>query len=172
MAPLLETAGHLAKVFPDVRFVVVSLPAFTDALRAEVAAYGADVRVTSKYGYEALKYCDLAIACSGTATLEAALLETPMIVIYKLAVFSWAVGRLIVKVPYISLANLIAGKQVVPEFLQSDVDPGTLAQEAGILLTDCDRRDRMIRELTAVREKLGPGGASTRAALEALSLMA
>jgi lipid-A-disaccharide synthase len=172
MGPLLETAVYLRQDYPDLEFVVVSLPALTGLIQAEVASRRLNVKVTSTYGYEALKYCDLAIACSGTATLEAALLETPMIVIYKLAVFSWAVGRLIVKVPYISLANLIAGKQVVPEFLQSDVDPRRLAREAGGLLADKERRERMIGQLMAVREKLGPGGASARAAEEALSLMA
>jgi lipid-A-disaccharide synthase len=171
MTPLVETAGYLAKTFPGLRFVVVSLPEFADLLRTEVGSSGLDITVTCEYGYEALKYSDLAIACSGTATLEAALLGTPMIVIYKLALFSWAVGRLIVKVPYISLANLIAGEQVVPEFVQSAVDPKMLAREAGTILTDPSRRNRMIRQLSTVRAKLGEGGASTRAAEEAMSLM-
>ena len=94
-----------------------------------------------------------------------------MIVIYKLALFSWALGRLIVKVPYISLANLIAGEQVVPEFIQSAVDPRMMAAEAGRILTDDARRDRMIEKLAEVRGKLGSGGASMRAAREAVSMM-
>jgi lipid-A-disaccharide synthase len=171
MEPLLETARHLRREFADLRFVVISLPASKEVVERETASSGLDITVTSEYGYEALKYSDLAIACSGTATLEAALLATPMIVIYKLAFFSWALGRLIVKVPYISLANLIAGSQVVPEFLQSDVDPKMLAREAGSLLTDGSRRERMIEKLAEVREKLGSGGASKRAAEVALSLM-
>jgi lipid-A-disaccharide synthase len=169
--PLLETAHRLKNGFPALRFVVVSLPAFREDAAAKAASSGLDVRVTSEYGYDALKYSDLAIACSGTATLEAALLATPMIVIYKLALFSWAVGRLIVKVPYISLANLIAGGEVVPEFLQSAVDPEMLAREAGSILGDDARRADMIERLAEVRRRLGSGGASVRAAEEALSLM-
>ncbi len=171
MGPLLETARHLRDDFPHLRFVVVSLPAFKEIVETETESSGLDVAVTCTYGYDALKYSDLAIACSGTATLEAALLATPMIVIYKLAFFSWALGRLIVKVPYISLANLIAGSQVVPEFLQSAVDPKVLAREAGSILTDDSRRTRMIEKLAEVRESLGSGGASARAAEAAVSLM-
>lgn len=171
MRPLLDTARHLKERLPDLRFVVVSLPGYSDLVKSETEESDPEIRVTSSHGYEALRYSDLAIACSGTATLEAALLGTPMIVIYKLAFFSWALGRMIVKVPYISLANLIAGDQVVPEFVQSGVDPRTLAREAGALLTDADRRDRMIQSLAGVREKLGPGGASAKAAREALSLI-
>lgn len=171
MEPLLETARHLNTDFPDIKFIVVSLPASRDIVEAETASSGLDIRVTSAHGYEALKYSNLAIACSGTATLEAALLATPMIVIYKLALFSWALGRLIVKVPYISLANLIAGEQVVPEFIQSGVDPRMMAAEARSILTDDARRGRMIEKLAEVRGKLGSGGASMRAAREAVSMM-
>jgi len=171
MAPLIETARHLRDRFPDLRFVVVSLAAFREIVTAKAESSGLDIAVTSSYGYEALKYSDLAIACSGTATLEAALLATPMIVIYKLALFSWALCKLIVKVPYISLVNLIAGGQVVPEFIQSAVDPRMLALEAGNILTDDAKRARMIEKLAEVRDKLGSGGASARAAEEALSLM-
>jgi lipid-A-disaccharide synthase len=171
MGPLLETARYLRDRFPDMRFVVVSLPASEEIVSAETESSGLNVAVTSSYGYEALKYSDLAIACSGTATLEAALLATPMIVIYKLALFSWALGRLIVKVPYISLANLIAGGQVVPEFLQAAVDPEVLAEEAASILTDRKRREGMVEKLAEVRDRLGAGGASARAAKEAVSLM-
>jgi lipid-A-disaccharide synthase len=171
MGPLLDTARHIRARFPELRFVIVSLPAFIGLVEAEAESSGLDIAVTDRYGYEALKYCDLAIACSGTATLEAALLGTPMIVIYRLALFSWAVGRLIVKVPYISLANLVAGERVVPEFVQNAVDPRTLAREAGDILTDDARRERMMAQLGEVRRKLGSGGASNKAAREAISLM-
>jgi lipid-A-disaccharide synthase len=171
MEPLLETAAHLRRILPGLRFVVVSLPGSADLVRRAVGDDAEDITVTSRYGYEALRYSDLAIACSGTATLEAALLGTPMIVIYKLALFSWAVGRLIVRVPYISLANLIAGQQVVPEFIQGAVDPRVLAREAADILADGGRRERMIAQLAAVRGKLGSGGASARAAEEALALV-
>ena len=94
-----------------------------------------------------------------------------MIVIYRLALFSWLLGRMIVKVPYISLANLVAGEEVVPEFIQSAVKPRALADEAVKILTDNARREHMIRQLETVKQSLGPGGATARTARLALSLM-
>ncbi len=170
--PLVETARLLGERFPATDFVLVTLPALIDMVRQEAAAVGGDfVRITSEHRYESLKYSDLALTCSGTATLEAALLETPMIVIYKLAFFSWALGKLIVKIPHVSLTNLVAGKRLVPEFLQGAVNPITLAEEAAGMLEDKARREHIVEELRQIRTKLGGGGASERAARLALSLM-
>jgi lipid-A-disaccharide synthase len=169
--PLIKTASLLRKQLPSVRFILVSLPTFREMLEREIEEAGVPITVTTDYRYEALRYSRLAIACSGTATLEAALLGTPMIVIYRLALFSWLLGKLIVKVPYISLANLVAGEEVVPEFIQGAVNPKTLADEAVKILTDDLRREHIIRQLEAVRQNLGPGGATARTARLALSLM-
>jgi len=170
--PLVETARLLRERFPSTDFVLVTLPPFVDLVRAEAAAVGGEsFPIASEHRYAILKYSDLALTCSGTATLEAALLETPMIVIYKLAFFSWALGKLIVKVPHVSLTNLVAGKRLVPEFLQGAVDPVALAREAGSLLQDDTRREQIVEELKRIRAKLGGGGASERAARLALSLM-
>jgi len=170
--PLVETARLLGERFPSTDFVLVTLPAFVDLVRAEAAAVGGEsFRIASEHRYASLKYSDLALTCSGTATLEAALLETPMIVIYKLAFFSWALGKLIVKVPHVSLTNLVAGERLVPEFLQGAVDPVALADEAGNMLQDDTRREHIVEELKRIRTKLGGGGASERAARLALSLM-
>jgi lipid-A-disaccharide synthase len=170
--PLVETAGLLGERFPSTDFVLVTLPPFVDMVRAEAAAVGGgDLRITSEHRYASLKYSDLALTCSGTATLEAALLETPMIVIYKLAFFSWALGKLIVKVPHVSLTNLVAGERLVPEFLQGAVNPVDLAEEAGAILEDDARRKHIVEGLRRIRVELGGGGASERAARLALTLM-
>ena len=170
--PLVETAALLGGRFPSTDFVLVTLPAFVDQVRAEAAAAGGgSLPVTSKCRYASLKYSDLALTCSGTVTLEAALLETPMIVIYKLAFLSWALGKLIVKVPHVSLTNLVAGERLVPEFLQGAVNPASLAEEAGSILQDDSRRGRIVEGLKGIRAKLGGGGASERAARLALSMM-
>jgi lipid-A-disaccharide synthase len=171
MKPLLRTADILRRKSPDIGFVVISLPTIENLIRETIRPEQDGISITSRYGYDALKYSDLAIACSGTATLEAALLGTPMIVIYRLASFSWVLARMIVKVPYISLANLVAGEKVVPEFVQNEVDPRALAREATAILEDDDRRRWIVSQLERVRGKLGPGGASARAADVALTLM-
>jgi lipid-A-disaccharide synthase len=151
--------------------VVATLPAFEDLIAGNIRGAGLDMPVASGCTYEALAYSDLAIASSGTATLEAALLGTPVIVIYRLALFSWAVGRLIVKVPHISLVNLVADRRVIPEYVQGAVNPKTLAAEAALMLTDQRRRAETIGHLDRVRETLGAGGATARAARIALDLI-
>jgi lipid-A-disaccharide synthase len=170
--PLVETARLLGERFPATDFVLVTLPPFVEMVKREAAAVGGEfVRIVSEHRYASVKYSDLALTCSGTATLEAALLETPMIVIYRLAFLSWALGKLIVRVPHVSLTNLVAGERLVPEFLQGAVDPVTLAEEAGKMLEDGPVREHIVEELREIRAKLGGGGASERAARLALSLM-
>jgi lipid-A-disaccharide synthase len=170
MRPLMETAAILRRSVAGVRFVMVTLPSSEGIVREEMGEAGGGIDVATALRYEAIAYSDLAITCSGTVTLEAALLGTPMIVIYKLAAFSWALGRLIVRVPYISLVNLVAREMVVPEFIQAEVRPERLAGEAARLLNDDERRLAVVERLGRVRSKLGPGGATRRAAEVALSL--
>jgi lipid-A-disaccharide synthase len=172
LRPLIRCASLIRQQVPSAAFTVVSLPAFIGMVMSEIKELGEDITITTQHRYEAIGHSDLAITCSGTATLEATLLFTPMIVIYRLAFFSWLLGRLIVKVPYISLANLVAGEKIVPEFIQGAVNPTSLAEAAISLLTDDGRRDRMVAQLKNAKAKLGPGGATAKAAEIALSLAA
>ena len=169
--PLIRTASLLRERLPAVDFVVVTLPALRGLVEEHMERLGEPLAVMTEHRYDVISHSDLAIACSGTATLEAAVLGTPMIVIYRLALLSWAVGRLIVKVPYISLANLVAGEEIVPEFIQNAVNPASLAAEAADILTDDVRRAVMVEKLSGVKMTLGPGGATARAAHLALSLI-
>ena len=130
-----------------------------------------DVRVLDGNVYRVLKACDLALVASGTATLEAAILETPMVIVYRVSTFSYWIGRMVISVPFIGLVNLVAGEEVVPELIQGDVTPKRLAQEAMILLDHDERRRDMVRKLRALREKLGQGRASERTAHIALEMI-
>ena len=114
--------------------------------------------------YDALGAADLSIVSSGTATVEAALMDAPMIVVYRLAPLTAAIARLLVRTPMFAMVNLIAGKRVVPELVQKDFTSERLASEAIRLLDSPDARAEMRRGLAAVREKLGPPGAVERAA--------
>jgi lipid-A-disaccharide synthase len=169
--PLMRMASKLRQKVPGVEFLIVTLPALRDLVVEHMERSGESLAITTDHRYDAISHSDLAVACSGTATLEAALLGTPMIVIYRLALLSWAVGRLIVKVPYISLANLVAGEEIVPEFIQNAVNADALAAEAADILTNDKRRTRMESHLQNVKLSLGPGGATARAAQLALSLI-
>lgn len=170
LAPLLETARQLDGRIAGAEFVVVSVPEYRGKIEAELARLGLDYPVVIEHKYEAIAESDLALTCSGTVTLEAALLGTPMIVIYRLSLLSWLLGRMMVRVPYISLANLVAGHRVVPELIQARVTSDELVRESVRILEDPDVSGKMRKGLSEVRAKLGGGGATERAAEIAVSL--
>jgi len=129
------------------------------------------IRTTGGMLGKSLAACDLALVTSGTATLETAIAGIPMIVVYKLSPLSFWLGKRIVKVPFISLVNLVAGEMVVPELIQDDVNPQRLAEESVLLLEDGTRRINMVKDLERVKERLGKGGASERAARIAVDMI-
>jgi lipid-A-disaccharide synthase len=113
----------------------------------------------------------LALVASGTATVETALLGTPMVVVYRLSALTYALGRPLVRVPHYAMVNLIAERRLVPELIQGGFTPGRVAAEARALLDDGPAREAQLTGLAEVRRRLGDPGASRRAAesvLEAL----
>jgi lipid-A-disaccharide synthase len=138
--PFIEAAKLIARRVPDVRFLV---PLATRATRAsfEEEVYRRDARglaLTLLFGHaqDALGACDVALAASGTVTLEAALVHRPMVIAYRVAPLSWAIASRLVRVPHIGLPNILCGEPVVPEFLQDDATPENLAQAVANLLGD------------------------------------
>jgi lipid-A-disaccharide synthase len=128
---------------------------------ADVRLDGIDARFT---GLEALRAADLAIAASGTATLEAALLGRPLVVVYRVHPLTWEIARRSVRVPHIAMANLLAGRRVVPEFVQDAATPAAVAGETMRLLESPLERATMQAGLAEARASLGPPGAADRAA--------
>jgi lipid-A-disaccharide synthase len=121
--------------------------------------------------YEVMAHSDIVLVASGTATLETALLETPMIVLYKMAPFSYFLGKILIKVRHIALVNIVAGREVVPELLQSKANAEKIALEVYYLLNDRKRMENIKRDLSEVSQKLGEKGATNRAAKSVLSLL-
>ena len=115
----------------------------------------APVQVIDGENWDAIAHADLALAASGTVTVEAALLGTPMVTFYKVTAASWLMGRMLVRMPFYSMVNLIAGRAVVPELMQSQMTGERLASEAGRLLADERARDQMRAGLAEVAAKLG-----------------
>jgi lipid-A-disaccharide synthase len=170
LGPMAGAARILARRFEDLGFVLVTLPGLEGVVKEQLAKQEARIPVVCDSRYEAIAYSDVAITCSGTVTLEAALLGTPMVVVYRLALFSWVLGRMMVRVPYISLVNLVARRRLVPELIQSEVNAQSLAEEAGRILGDDRTRRGLLEGLGQVRARLGSGGATRRAAEIAASL--
>jgi len=118
-----------------------------------------------------LNACDLAWTASGTVTLETALLLKPMIVVYRLSWLTYALARMLVQVRQVGMVNIMAGKRVVPELIQADFTAAGVVRETRTLLENRDLRDRIVRKLVTLREKLGTPGAADRVANIAMSMM-
>ena len=130
------------------------------------------LRLIPGQSYEALAAAHLAVVASGTATVEAALAGTPTIIVYRLSPLTFNVGRRLIRVSHVGMANLLAGERMFPELLQDDFTPQRLAQEALAMMRDPGRLENLRRGLALVVSRLGGPGASARAAEVALELMA
>lgn len=115
---------------------------------------GTAIRIVEGETWDVLAHSDVALAASGTVTIEAALLGTPMVTFYKVTGLSWFIGKFLVDVPFYSMVNLVAEKKVVPELMQGEMTGARLADEAARLLTDAPARHRMKEELATVARKL------------------
>lgn len=114
--------------------------------------------------YAGLAHADVAVVASGTATVEAVLLGTPMVVVYRVSRPTWWVGKLLVETPFYSMVNLIAGREVVPELIQDDFTVARVASEVRSLLANEEKRKEMCAGMAEVRQTLGAPGAIERAA--------
>lgn len=165
--PLLGAAALLGNGYQFVLAVASTLSAAE--LQGRVKQSG--VRVVQGDTYNLVHAADLALVASGTATLETALLERPMVIVYRLAPLTYALARLIVRVPFIGMPNLIAEQRVVPELLQREVTPARIAAEARQLLENPSAYHAAQEGLREVRRRLGPGGAAERAAALVLKML-
>lgn len=169
---MLGAAARIAKEFPAAQFIIPVAPGSNrEEIQARVARQQVPVTCVENRLHQALHICNLVLVASGTATLETALMQKPMIIIYKVSLLTYLIGRMMVQVPYIGLANIVAGKQVVPELIQAQASPQRIAQEAISLLNDPARMEIMQRELGKVRGKLGEKGASGQVARMAYQML-
>jgi lipid-A-disaccharide synthase len=169
---LLGAASRLAAVRPDLRLLLGLAPTVDRGpVEEAVKASGLQVAVLPGRTYEVMRAADLLLAVSGTVTLEAAILGTPMIIMYRAATLTWLLARLVVRVRFVGLPNLVAEDGIVPELLQSEVTPERIAATAAQILKSPERQARMRAALAEVREQLGAPGAVERAAREVLALL-
>ena len=141
-------------------------------LQNELDRAGFVIPIVEAGRYDAVNAADLVWAASGTATLETALLEKPMIVVYRVSWVTYWLARLLVNVKYIGIANIIAGKAIVPELVQSELSAERLVRESQAILNDHDARQGMIANLTKLKGQLGSPGAANRVAALAASMIA
>ena len=159
------SARRIHRVVPGVRFILPLAPSLADTILLEtLSSRELPITVSVGQAYEALRAADLAIVASGTATLEAACLGTPMIILYKVSRSTWYIAKWLVHLSHSGLPNIIAGDEIVPELLQDRVQPDRIAAEAIALLLDPETRERQKHALARVRQALGDAGAVERAA--------
>ena len=169
---LLATAQLLRKEIPDLQFVLPLAPGIDQkTLSPCMKALPIPVKVVEGATYEVMNLSDLLITASGTATLEAAILGKPMVIVYKVSFFSYWIGRALIQVDFIGLVNLVAGRGVVPELIQKDVYPQKIAEEALRILRDPTLTRRMIESMAGVRQELGKPGAAYRTARIVYSML-
>jgi len=168
---MLAAVRRLAEELPVEARLIRAPTIAQEMLEEEVELSGLPVRIVSEGRFAAIADSHLALCASGTATLEVGLLGTPMVMLYRLGSWTWLLARLLVRLPYVSLVNLVLGRKVVPELLQGQASAERIALEAEHLLMDDRERGEMREALAEVRGRLGSGGASRRAALEVADLL-
>jgi lipid-A-disaccharide synthase len=136
-----------------------------------IAQHPVRVRIVRGETYDVINCADIAIVASGTATLETALMETPMVIVYKVSKTSYYVGKMIINVNNIGLVNIIAGKTIVPELIQDEANPERIACEVINILANRERLEGIKTELSKIRGMLGSPGAADRVARLAYEML-
>jgi len=169
---MLKSAEIIREYYPAMRCVLPLASTIKSGFVQSLISKSS-VRVEVVHGnvYDALKVCHVALVASGTVTLETAIMEVPMVIVYRVSPLSYRVGRVMIKVPFIGLVNLVVGEAVVPELIQDEVTPERLADEVRIIIEDSVVREKMINKLKAVKRCLGRGGASDKTAGIALKMI-
>jgi len=177
LPPMLDAAAVIAKERPDVQFVVVVAANRAPREAREIIATGAhdssfkdSLRIIHHETREALAAADAAAVASGTATLEAALLATPLVVVYKESALNWHTLGSLITTEHYGLVNLIAGRRLATELIQDQLNGESLAREL-LKLLNPDRNSSIRSELKEVAEKIGDPGASERAAQAILNFL-
>ncbi len=170
---MLKAAEIMNDRLDSAAFVAGSVETVRKDLYSDISSKYEKLKLKSVRGmtYEIMKNADILLVASGTATLESAMLGTPMIVIYKTSALSYLVGKWVVSIPNIALANVVAGRKVVPEYIQWAAKPERIAENAIDILGDSSRMSELRRTLLETRGKLGEGGAARKVAARAMEMM-
>jgi len=170
---MLESAVKISQKIPNCQFFLpVASTISREIVENMLRSYPVEVHLTDGYTYDLMNIADLALATSGTVTLEAALLQLPSVVIYKTAFLTYLIGKALVRIDNISLPNIVAGRRILPEFLQDAVTADNLVAAALPMLLDPEVRKKNKADLAEVRHRLGEPGAVNRVAQLVLDVAA
>jgi len=162
---LLDSAEELHRRHPDLHFLLpVAETLDREAIEASCRSRGLPLTLTSDRLYDVINACDAIASCSGTVTLEIALLETPLCIVYRMSWLSWQIMRRLITIDHIGLANIVGAGGAVRELLQDQATPANIADEIERLLEDQSYREGVIEGLRKVRRNLGEGDGAGRMA--------
>ncbi len=162
---LLKSVPLVVQQLETVQFIVPVAPGLDiDRILALTKPYDAWVHVIKGHVHDILNISELALVASGTATMETAIIGTPMIIVYRVSPITYLLGRLLIRTKNIGMVNIMAGKTIVPELIQSQCNPDRIAEAVLQLMQDPEKRHTMKQELASLRNSLGKPGASQRAA--------
>ena len=162
---MLAAAARLAWRMPGVQFLLLKAPGVPETLiESHVRRAAIDVRIVSGAAPAALAQLDAAVVASGTATLETALAEIPMVVVYKTSWPTYLAAKMVLRIPRFALVNVVAERNLVPELLQHHATPARIAEALIELLRNQEKADAIREGLREVKQRLGPPGAVERAA--------
>ena len=173
LPPMVEAARLLNRSHPQYQFILPLARTFEPgAIASQIGQIGSTrLRVIEHDTYNAVAAADLAVVASGTATLETAIIGSPLIIVYRASQLNWRIFRPLINTPFVGMPNLIAGKEIAPELLQDDLNEEKLAKLIVEFLSDPARLQRSRDDLAEVRKELGEANASERAASRILDLL-
>ena len=163
---MLATASLIAQRLPDCQFILPVAPTLEESFIKDSLGDKAPEKLTVVTGNSrnVMRASDVALVASGTATLETALMGTPMVVMYIINRLNYAIMKRLISIPDISLVNIVAGRRIVPEYVQDAATPDAMADDVLSLLQDEERRHTMLEDLQALKINMGDSGASERVA--------
>ena len=169
---MLKTAKLMLERNPKVKFILpVASTLDYDLIQQQCNQSGVNIKLTRDDIYDLIVCCNAIVSCSGTVTLEIALLNAPLCLVYKISWLSYQIMSRLITIPHIGLANIVADKLIVKELLQDDATPQKIATELFRLLEDQSYRSQIISDLSKVRANLGAGGGAQKLAKLALSFV-
>ena len=168
---LLAAAEKMKAELPSsARFLLIKSPSLPwDLYREAIGRSTLNPKVIERWDYDGIYACDLVMVASGSATLECALLERPMVVVYKTSWPTYWITRLLIRIPVIALVNVVHGGKLVPELIQHRATPEAIAEAALALWTSAEKRREMGVGFQRIRHSLGSPGAAERAARAVLA---
>lgn len=161
---LLEACHIIQRHYPELQCILAQADSLQDSLLEQLLRGSSFVKIIKGKPNEVMAASDLVLVASGTATLQAALIGTPMVVVYRISPLTYQIGKRLVTIPYIGLVNILAGTELVPEIIQERATGHNIAQEALAILGDSTRQRVMKEKFQVLRKSLGSPGASRRAA--------